>query len=532
MSQANNLKNYELVPYVNKPHPQSHPDRLATVATLFGLKPPAIDRCRVLELGCALGGNIIPMAVGLPESRFVGIDHSPRQIAEGQKIVAAVGLTNIELRAASILGVDDSYGQFDYIISHGVYSWVPAGVRDKLLEIYRRNLAPEGIGYVSYNTLPGWHTRGMIRDMMLYHTGRLGETAPRNQINQARALLDFIAQSVPADQDLYGSLLRQELSLLKNKADGYFFHDHLEIDNDAFYFFQFERHLRSKELRYLGEANVSEMRPSGFPPEVRGVLAKLAPTQIELEQYLDFLRNRTFRQTLVCHGRQRPTYTLNPETITRCHVASAYRPVAAQPDFGENTAAEFVGPAGEKTATREPIVKAAMCCLAEAWPQALPFETLCQQARTRLGSAADPQLASRDTLTLGSAFLSAYAGTSSGMIELRSRPLPVAGRVSDRPTASPLVRWQAVQGEEGRVTNLRHERLSVSEPARKLLPLLDGSRDRDALLDELIQYFRTGELQLALEGNPVTEEPKARLLLAKELEQQLLAAARAALLVA
>ena len=148
---------YDEVPYPSYPLPQSHPDHLATLATLLGLSPPTTERCRVLELGCASGGNLIPMALTSPDSRFVGIDLSREQIAEGQKTVEALGLTNIELRHLSILDVDDSFGPFDYIVCHGVYSWVPENVQDRILAICARNLVPEGIGYVSYNTYPGWH---------------------------------------------------------------------------------------------------------------------------------------------------------------------------------------------------------------------------------------------------------------------------------------------------------------------------------------------------------------------------------------
>src|SRR5262249_18767962 len=83
---------YDEVPYPSVPFPQTHPDRPATVATLLGLNPVPADRCRVLELGCASGGNLIPLAYGLPDSTFLGIDLSSEQIAQGQKTVQALGL--------------------------------------------------------------------------------------------------------------------------------------------------------------------------------------------------------------------------------------------------------------------------------------------------------------------------------------------------------------------------------------------------------------------------------------------------------
>jgi SAM-dependent methyltransferase len=258
---------YDLVVYPSNAFPQTHPDRLAVVATLLGLDPPPVVHCRVLEVGCAGGGNVIPMAAGLPGSRFLGIDNAPGPIAAGRRVIAGLGLQNIELRTASILDVDESYGQFDYIISHGIYSWVPAHVRHKLLEIYRDRLAPQGIGYISYNALPGWHLRGMLRDMMLYHVGRFAEAGPQTQIAQARALVDFLIRGVPEENNAYGMHLRREQDIIKQTADGHFYHDHLESENNAFYLFQFCAHLKAKGLRYAGEARFSDMGALQITPE-------------------------------------------------------------------------------------------------------------------------------------------------------------------------------------------------------------------------------------------------------------------------
>jgi len=157
---------YDAFPYRSVPFAQSHPDRLATLATLFGVVPAPLERCRVLEIGCASGGNLIPIAATLPGSRCVGVDFSAVQIAQGREDVAALGLRNIDLVCADLLDFDGAGEQFDYIIAHGVLSWVPRKVQDRLFEVCARMLAPQGVAYVSYNALPGWQTRGAIRDAM------------------------------------------------------------------------------------------------------------------------------------------------------------------------------------------------------------------------------------------------------------------------------------------------------------------------------------------------------------------------------
>jgi len=146
---------YDAVPYSEYVFPYTHPASVGAVAALFGMRPADPAHCRVLELGCCTGANLIPMAYDLPGSEFVGIDLSRRQIDDGRRTIAALSLTNIDLRPGSILDVDESYGTFDYIIAHGVYSWVPAEVREKLLAVCKANLKPDGVAYVSYNTYPG-----------------------------------------------------------------------------------------------------------------------------------------------------------------------------------------------------------------------------------------------------------------------------------------------------------------------------------------------------------------------------------------
>jgi hypothetical protein len=104
-------------------------------------------------------------------------------------------------------------------------------VQEKILRVRRENLSPSGVAYVSYNTYPGWHMRGMIRDMMLYRTRECANSKLAERVRQARALLDFLAQSVPGEDNPYGIRLKKELNLLRDKDDSYLLHEHLEEHN-------------------------------------------------------------------------------------------------------------------------------------------------------------------------------------------------------------------------------------------------------------------------------------------------------------
>lgn len=525
MSSSTPRTSYDAVPYESFPYAQTHPDCLAAVATLLGLHCPRVERCRVLELGCAAGGNLIPMARTLSESSFVGVDLSAVQIHQGADVVRELGLKNIELRHQSIVDVTDELGKFDYIVCHGVYSWVPDNVQDKILEICARNLAPAGIAYVSYNTYPGWHMRGVIRDMMGYHARQFVE--PAQKVKQARNLLDFVAKSVAAENTPYSLLLKQELEGFRRSSDSYLYHEHLEEVNEPIYFYQFVERAAAHGLRYLAEADLSVMVAGNYPPEIESVLQMLSQDHVHLEQYIDFLRNRTFRQTLLCHKNVQPNYSLRGEQLQAFHVASAARPAAENADVKSAEPMQFVAPDGLTLQARDPIVKAAMLCLSEIWPASVPFNDLVQRARSRLDV---PETApNADVQALGQAFLSFYTAASNRLLELHLGPPRFCCTVSERPEASALARAQAVLGS--RVTSLRHESVQIGTVERHILQNLDGTRDRDDLVRVLGDLVGRGELAVQIDGQPISEPGQVREMIRTVLDQQLPMFARNALLV-
>ncbi len=470
------------------------------------------------------------MALALPRSTFVGIDLSGEQIAQGHKTIAALGLDNIDLRHQSILDIDARLGSFDYVICHGVYSWVPAEVQEKVLDVCARHLRPDGVGYVSYNTYPGWHLRAAIRDMMTYHVSRSPDDPPERRVGRARALLDFLARSARPGDGPYALLLRQHRELLRQHSDAYLFHEHLEERNEPLYFLQFCERLSAHGLRYLGEAEFNTMvTATAFPSEVQRELEGLAPNLLEREQYTDFLRNRTFRQTLVCHDHVRPIYEVRAERLAAFHVASPLRPRSAAPDLTGQAAEEFFTEGGLTLTNARPIVKAALACLGEHWPRAVPFAALLARARARLGAAADDP-ASQDALDLGRALLTAYATAGEALVELSLCPAYFTTEVSECPVASPLARLQAVTGHQA--TNLRHAVVNLLPFHRHLLPLLDGSRARTALVPALVERVRQGAMHVTRDDQPVTDSARAGEILGEVLDQELPRLAKTALLIA
>lgn len=524
---------YDEVPYPSLSYTQSHPDRLATIAILLGLKPPPVSECRILEIGCASGGNLIPIAYNWPDSKFTGIDSSAHQIREGQQTIAALGLKNITLHQTDIMDIEAGFGQFDYIIAHGIYSWVAAPVRDKLLQICQQNLSPDGVAYISYNTYPGWHMVGLMREMMLYHTRHIQE--PEKRVSEARALLDFLAEAT-SQKTLYGAMINLYREFLQGelKEDAFLLHDELEEVNEPVYFHQFIQQAEEHGLQYLAEAQFSKVFPNEFSPQVTETLGQMAHSLTDVEQYLDFLRNNTFRQTLLCHQDISIRRDLNPEAVTGFYTASKARAVSDEPNIDTVSVEQFRSPNGAVLSTDHPVSKAALVHLNQIWPQAISFEGLLDAAQAHIYGPGladlDSTIGATDAEVLRANLLRAYS-YSDQLMEFHSQPLPPFTRqVSDRPAATPVSRLQAQTGNV--VTNQRHERVRLSEFDRFLLQHLDGAYNQAALVDAFLAGpVAEGKLVRRKNEQPVTGSEQERTILTEEIAHHLRWLAEVALLV-
>ncbi len=519
---------YDEVLYPGYPYPQTHPDRLATLATLFGMKPTPVECCRVLELACGDGANLIPMAFGLPQSEFVGIDLAARPLKKGQAFIEALGLKNITLLPLNLMEFPPDLEQFDYIIAHGLYSWVPPAVQDKMLAICKAHLVPNGVAYVSYNTYPGYHLQGMVRDMMRFHARQFGE--PSEQVSQALALLKFLAES-KSEPDTYRALLKQILDQLLQRSEASLYHDELADVNSPVYFYQFVERATQHGLQFLAEANIFEMQDRAFPPQVSETLRLVPDDQIVLkEQYMDFLKGRKFRQTLLCHQGVALDREPKPERMQAFYAASSARPASPEPDIRSTAVEEFQGALGASMSTGHPVAKAAITKLAEVWPRSLHFNELLGRVQSCTGSDANRADGDPDqgALALGTILSATYAA---GLIELHVHAPQFALEVSERPVASPLARLQLQAGPN--VTTLRHTRIQVEDSLLgNLLLLLDGTRDRPALVKELAALVESGAATLKRDGTAVSDRETALEILADSLETNLVKVGRLALLVA
>jgi len=470
------------------------------VARLFGLQPPALETCRILELGCGDGSHLIPIALTLPGSRSVGADLARAPVEAGRKIISGLHLGNVVLHQLDLRKVDESFGQFDYIIAHGLYSWAPPETRDRLLAICGTNLAPDGIAFVSYNTYPGCHMRDMMRQMLLYQTRGLSD--PELKLKHAYALINFLASSAAKPP-----ALAEEVESLQSRSASALFHDDLAETNQPVYFHQFAEHAGRHGLEYVGEAEFKALLHGGLSDETARTLKLVSGgDRIQEQQYLDFLRCRRFRQTLLCRRPAALPERPDAGAVMHLRAASSLQPVSDGADAASDAEAEFRSPAGHTLKTNLPLAKAVLFSLSGRWPASVAFGDLAAEVALRLAGAPG------DTVALAELLLRL---SLSGVVELHALPPSFTLEVSARPRAFRLARLQAAQGRS--VTTLRHTTVDLEDDlSRWMVSLLDGTKNRRELQHGL-EAFAAGR-----------DRPGA--VRAEELERNLHSMARLALL--
>lgn len=493
---------YDQVPYTSHPFSQTAPEHLAAVAHLFGLKTPDVATSRVLELGCSSGGNLIPLAARHPGSKVLGLDLSGVQISQGQQRVAAMNLDNLELRQADLGEVDsEALGEFDFIICHGVYSWVPEHVQDAILRICKYNLAPDGIAYVSYNTYPGWKAKEIVRDAMMLRGNP--RDLPAERLSFARGMIDFLQQVARKDSVL-AKALEENAPSLRSSQDYYLLHEYLEAFNAPCYFQQFLERANSHGLSYLGEAEPSGMFVKNYSNDVAEPLLKeCGHSQVLLEQYLDFVVNRTFRQTLLVHASrsEQVRYRVQPERYQAFHFA-AQLPCVQGSTRQDGSTQEYGVPGKATVNTSQSTVKLAMDQLTAAWPCTLAYADLLAGVRSGL----HPALPEAQSQALLDDLLEHLV--IRGLVKYHLTPVQLA-EFSAQPTVDPQVRHMARLSQhdaDASTFNQWHETVPLSVVERWLLPELDGSRDRQALADLLLTHAAQGRVSFLQQGQPVTGE--------------------------
>jgi SAM-dependent methyltransferase len=433
---------YAELPYESRPIPWTAPEQLSLLSQLYGGPAPPVEGARYLELGCGDASNLLPLAFYRRDCRFVGVDISAAAIERARAAAQAMALDNLELHVADLAGASALCPDADYVVAHGLLSWISAEKRELLLAEMHAALSPSGVGYVSYNTMPGWGPRGLVREVLL--RAATGATLPE-RMAQARAHADFLVAQLQGHDHFYAKMMCHELGRLGQFSDGHLAHDILARHNHPFWLRDFVALAEQKSLTYVGDVWLYQ---AGLAPpqELIAVVQARGLDAVAQEELVDVLRYRQLRCSLV-RRQGEVTAQSHEEIVSRCTLACGFRA-----EEGAEGEVRYVGPGGYRLDTRDPELKAALDALAARFPGGVPFGEIAGGERI-LG-------------TLLQLFVD-------GQLSLRLRP-PAIGPVPppDRPVLNAVARHEAAL--HGMPCTPTHEALPLSALERSLLPSLDG----------------------------------------------------------
>jgi len=465
---------YDEYQYRSMPFEESAPGNIAAVAKLFGLAPVAIEKARVLELGCASGGNLIPHAITNPDASFVGIDLSESQITSGQKLLNRLSLENVTLAAMPLEQIDETLGKFDFIIAHGLFSWVPESTQIRIFDVIENHLSETGLAYVSFNTLPGWHLVNYTRDLMNY--GARTEKSLADKAKVARQTLKNLLNATDGDEGIHTGLLRSESAILDSKEDFYLIHDHLADDNRPMLLEKFVRMALEKNIYFVSDADIQTMFTDNFSPAIRKFV-EVEPDRVSRQQMLDFCLNRRFRKAILSKTpilKEEPAPSSLDGLHFRCQLAN-HTPFSKSNLFDQSSM-KFRTVHGTILQASGKLTKQVIFILASLDGSSLSKETLTQQIK-RLSIGQDigefEEKLERTLLTL----------IRKGVVKVKSEPDKFNIKIGAEPEASALAREQSTAGEI--VTNLRHQNVKLNRQERFVLPFLNGKKSLEQIAIEI-----------------------------------------------
>lgn len=481
---------YDETPYLSLPFSYTAPGSLRAVAHLYGISAPELNRARVLELGCAAGGNLLPFAIAYPDARAVGVDLSPQQIEAGQRAAEAAGARNLDLHAMSLTDITPEFGMFDYIICHGVFSWVPPEVRDAILRICKENLAPEGIAYISYNTYPGWKASDVLRDAMMLNS--FGAQTPQEKVARAKEMLNLIENGLWENNPLQ-SALRHSAQQLRGQSDHYLLHEYLEAVNTPCYFLEFAAAAQQAGLAYLTDAEPQLSFPSTYGSRVALGLNGLAVNagREMREQYLDFAIGRSFRKSLLIHAERAGAILEQPEgsAFTGMHLAADLRLQAGAAAPAQQR--QYLTARGATLTSHDPIAHTLMDLLGQSWPQSVSFEAIREAASKHAPAATQDEMTAAllaHVIALVQSNALHYRLEPAQYQAPQSKPALIAGALDLLPEATR-------QNTQVSLHNLWHQ--GVTPPAdplsRHIMTLMDGSRSAIELRSAVRDALTTGK---------------------------------------
>lgn len=416
---ASELNPYDEMPYTSYPIEWTAPERLALASMLHGGPRVAVNSYRALELGCGNGANLLPLAFFRKHSEFVGVDGAQRPIAQACASASHLRLSNVRFIHADFRDANRQLqGEFDFIMAHGVFSWVADDVLDELFRLCARRLRGGGLLYLNYNCYPGWKVRGLVREFLRDHTAAL--TSLRERATQAQAAAAQLAASLRTQSHAYSQLLANEFEFVRDGDPGYVAHEFLAEENHAFWRSDFLARARQHGFEHVADADFN-YHFSRIDENLPASLRERALLGRSLEDTLDLLCYRQLHSPIFTRG-SGESAPLSLQEFARLHMASCLEQ--------SDDRIRFKHPSGYEVDVTRVDLQQALDRLRPLWPRALPLRTL----------GLDLDAVMQDLLLL----------QRNGLIELRC--------VEPEPSSYRESALAQLEGESGYITTPHHTR--------------------------------------------------------------------------
>lgn len=291
------------VPYTSGFYRELTPSWLAFVALLGGQRPPDLSRpFRWAELGCGHGLTANCVAALHPNAEVWAFDFNPAHIEAARRLADAAGLTNVQFRETSFadLARGDDLPMFDFIVTHGVLSWVSAAARDDMRTIIDRHLLPGGLLYVSYNTPTGWDAMPPLQYLMR----QMAKGMNRRSDQVFPTILDTLDRMVAGNAGFFrrNPEMAARLKRLRDTDPRYAAHEYLNENWQSLMFAEVADFLAGAKCEFVASATLPDNFDYASVPEAMRPLLREAPDQRMRETLRDFGAAQSFRRDVYRRG--------------------------------------------------------------------------------------------------------------------------------------------------------------------------------------------------------------------------------------
>jgi SAM-dependent methyltransferase len=331
------------VPYAANYSQAMSPGWMTQATIAAGQIPRAIDQSfRYLDLGCGYATTLLPLAASNPQGEFVGVDFMPEHVAFAERVIQRTQLTNATVMEASFQDIIANPARlgdpFDFIVMHGVYTWVSPETRAAILQLINTHLKPGGIVYVGYNAHPGW-TRSQPLQHLIY---TIAQQQPGSSIEKMKAAVRFLAQMKAVDAPILKNMelppslkeAMEDPDRLLPWAASYLAHEYLNEHWNPIFFSNLCADMASAKLSHVGACRMMDhVESSGWNDAQQNIIAQFS-NPVLAESVKDMLMPSGFRRDLFARGRAVMPPDVRHQTMLNTQFVLVKPLTEITPEFG------------------------------------------------------------------------------------------------------------------------------------------------------------------------------------------------------